>query len=571
MHPEKIGPYFIDRKIGSGGMGNVYLGVHEDTQQQVAVKVLPASMAREEGFVLRFSREIQAMRKLTSDYIVQVFEDGKAEDGSYYYSMEFVDGETLTSLVQRRKKLPWQEAVAITIQIATALKAAHNAGIVHRDLKPSNLMVSKEGDVKLTDFGVAHVFATTRLTRTGGVVGTAEYMSPEQARGKQATKRSDLYSLGAVMYVMLTGRPPFTGKLASDILHQHQFSQFDKPSRYVPELPRLLEEFVCTLLEKKPEDRFPDALVLIRKLQNVSSLVEFKQRGEALDTAESASTADHTALLASDRTRGSEKTAAEAELDGRGAATMIRDVMRQEIDERMQKSPLAKFFDNTYVLIALFGLVIAAGFYLSRTTIPDPATQFAQAERVMLAKPGSAWIRTRHDILEPLLKEDLLPSRREQIEFWTQQVDQYEFCSGLRVSAPSEASEQSEIQRLVGRAFDRYQSGDTAAAREQMESVQSLIQAQPRYEYLQEFVDTTLSDWSGTSNEEVRKQLIRGVIERAQSMAAENPSGARSVLESTQSLYADDLAVQTELEDVRRLIEKLGVTNAEAEISNDQK
>lgn len=564
MHPDKIGPYLIERKIGSGGMGNVYLGTHEDTDQQVAVKVLPASMAREEGFVLRFSREIQAMRKLSNQHIVQIFEDGKADDGSYYYSMEFVDGETLTSLVQRRKRLPWQEVIEITLQIATALKAAHDAGIIHRDLKPSNLMVGKDGEIKLADFGVAHVFATTRLTRTGGVVGTAEYMSPEQARGKQATKRSDLYSLGAVMYVMLTGRPPFTGKLASDILHQHQFSQFDKPSHYVPELPRMVEDFVCTLLEKKPDDRFPDALVLLRKLKNARSLIEFKVEAAAAEATatQQVSISDHTAMLASDRTRisGSES---EDRGDGRGTATMIRDVMRREIDQRMQKSALAKFFDNTFVLITLLALVIAAGFYLSRTTIPDPAERYAQAERIMHAKPSGAWIYTRNEILAPLLTEDVLsPQQHQQLKLWVQQADQYEFCRGLKVSDPSEASQQSEVQRLIRRALDRYASGDAVTAGRELEAVLAITKGQTQYAYLNEFVKTTLSNWSGTSNEQVRRSLVSGLFDEAQALAEDQPENAIVLIKSTLLLYKDDITVGDEVRQLQQLLQEL--TTAES-------
>ncbi|MCA9049348.1 MAG: serine/threonine protein kinase, partial [Planctomycetaceae bacterium] len=181
MHPDRIGPYRIDRKIGAGGMGNVYHGVHDETSQAAAVKVLPASMAREDGFVARFSREIEALKKVTSPNIVKFYDNGTTDDGSYYYAMEYVDGSTLTSLITTHRRLPWPEVLEIALQIASALKAAHNSGIIHRDLKPSNLMMDHDGNVKLADFGVAHLFATTRLTRTGGVVGTAEYMAPEQA------------------------------------------------------------------------------------------------------------------------------------------------------------------------------------------------------------------------------------------------------------------------------------------------------------------------------------------------------------------------------------------------------
>ena len=198
--PTSVGPYFIEKKLGSGGMGTVYLGRHKETDQFVAVKVLPASMAREAGFVARFDREIEAMRQLKNAHIVELYESGE-DDGSYYYSMEYVEGETLADRLVREKKVPWQETIKIAVEICTALKSAHNAGIIHRDLKPSNLLIDKNGVVKLADFGVAQVFATGKLTATGGILGTAEYMSPEQAQGRRATKHSDIYSLGAVMYV----------------------------------------------------------------------------------------------------------------------------------------------------------------------------------------------------------------------------------------------------------------------------------------------------------------------------------------------------------------------------------
>ena len=211
MIPEQVGPYRIERKIGSGGMGTVYYGVHEETDQIAAVKVLPASLAREPGFTLRFSREVEAMQTLINPHVVRVFESGVDENETYYYAMEYVDGTTLSKYIREQGRVPWRKVIDISIQICSALKAAHDAGIVHRDLKPSNLLIDSEDQVKLLDFGVAQVFASAKLTKTGGIIGTAEYMSPEQAKGQRATKKSDLYSLGAVMYAMLTARPPFTG------------------------------------------------------------------------------------------------------------------------------------------------------------------------------------------------------------------------------------------------------------------------------------------------------------------------------------------------------------------------
>ncbi|MCR9198775.1 MAG: serine/threonine protein kinase [Planctomycetaceae bacterium] len=555
MHPDQVGPYVIEKKIGAGGMGNVYLGVHDDTGQEAAVKVLPASMAREEGFVLRFSREIEALRKLSSEHIVKLFEDGQTEDGSYYYSMEYVEGETLTSMISRRKRIPWQEVVEITLEIATALKAAHNEGIIHRDLKPSNLMVRTDGHIKLTDFGVARVFATTRLTRTGGVVGTAEYMSPEQARGKQATRQSDLYSMGAVMYVMLTGRPPFTGKMASDILHQHQFSQFDRPSSYVPEIPRLLEEYVCRLLEKKPESRYPDALVAIKQLQNVRSRIEYERDAQAAEDAELSSTAsDRTVGGTSDKTRVSD--AGPQVLENRpGPATIVRDLIREDIAQQMRKTPVERFFDNTYVLLVLFGLLVFTAWYLLSGNGVDPRAEFAKAEALMQQEAGSSWLRAR-DILDDLVDNEAMAEQQGQIQNWITQVDHYEFCRRLKVDAPTDDSAESEIQRLVSQATKAFADKRVAEARSQLQAVQMIIRGDADYEYLSSFIRDTLAEWDSQTDKAAPRLLLRDIISKAEGLLADDPDSARAreLLQAGIALYADEASVAEEIATCRRLL-----------------
>src|SRR5690349_20527008 len=160
MQLERIGPYKFVRELGAGGMGTVYLGLDErNGDSKSAVKVLPASMAREPGFVARFNREIDAMRTVHGPNIVELLDAGE-DAGTCYYAMEFIDGETLTERLVREKRIPWRETIDIAIQICKALKAAHNAGVIHRDLKPSNLLIAKDGTIKLTDFGVAQVFAS---------------------------------------------------------------------------------------------------------------------------------------------------------------------------------------------------------------------------------------------------------------------------------------------------------------------------------------------------------------------------------------------------------------------------
>ncbi|MCA9035660.1 MAG: serine/threonine protein kinase [Planctomycetaceae bacterium] len=551
MHPELVGPYQIHRKIGAGGMGNVYFGVHKDTGQEAAIKVLPPSMAREDGFVQRFNREIAALKQLSNPHIVRLFENGTSDD-TFYYAMEYVDGVTLTSEITDRKRIPWREVIDLSLQIATALKAAHDAGIVHRDLKPSNLMLTKDRQVKLTDFGVAHVFATTRLTRTGGVVGTAEYMSPEQAAGKRATKRSDLYSLGVVMYAMLTGRPPFTGQTANDILQKHQFGQFDKPTRYVAEIPRLLEDFVCQLLEKDPARRMPDALVLIKKLEQIRSRIEFAEQQSETATMErpvpGATVRAPNSVDEQDRTLP----------QGPGPATLIRDLLREEATESLRKSPVAKFFDNIFVLLTMLGLIIAGGFYFSGKNRANPEEALRRAQAVLEAPAGTAWIRARDELLQPLLDDDRMEEERDLILEMIGRVDQYEFCRSLNVTSSTNGTAQSEIQRVIRRAFEMRALGDTDGAEKQIRAVMGVIKSDDRNIFLRQFLSESLQKWRSAEDIAGRQSLIEECLARAEDARNHLEIDlARSILQSVIELYGNDPSVFDIVSQCRSLLETL--------------
>ncbi len=344
MNPERIGPYIIDKRVGAGGMGNVYLGRHEQTGAIVAVKELPASLARETGFVHRFNREIEAMRKLNCPNIVKLYDSGV--DGEiYYYAMEYVDGENLTTRLRREKRIPWLEAIEISRQICAGLKHAHDAGVVHRDLKPSNLMLGKDGAVKITDFGVAQVFAADRLTSTGGSIGTAEFMSPEQVAGTRTDKRSDLYSLGAVLYTMIVGQPPFMGPTASDIMQKQRFGRFDPPKNYVPEIPPWLNDLVCQLLEKEPEKRPPDAFVTSKRLQEVINRVKLLESGDS--------------ALPGDVTRVDPDKPV-----GPIGGTLVRNLLRLDSQGSDQAAIVARVLNSTWAVLAVLCLLLALASWL---------------------------------------------------------------------------------------------------------------------------------------------------------------------------------------------------------------
>lgn len=266
MPLEKLGPFKLEKVLGRGGMGSVYVGVNEKDGQRAAVKVLSPHLADDFNFRERFKAEVETLKKLLHPNIVRLFGYGE-EDGHLYYVMELVDGRSLQDELAAQRRFTWREVVRIGIDVAKALKHAHDRGVIHRDLKPANLLIDEQEHTKLTDFGIAKLYGGTNITSDGGVIGTADYMAPEQAEGKQITSRCDLYSLGSVMHALLAGRPPFSGKTVLDVMHQ---LRYDKPvpiRRLCPDAPEELENIILQLLEKDPQKRIPTAIALANRLK----------------------------------------------------------------------------------------------------------------------------------------------------------------------------------------------------------------------------------------------------------------------------------------------------------------
>lgn len=267
MIGEQLGSWTIDRPLGQGGMGNVYLA-HESVKgadRQAAIKVLHAGLAKEAGFLERFSREIDTLRKLHDEHIVQFFDCG-VHRGQPWYAMEYVAGPPLADVLAERGPLPWDEVVKIGIQVCKALQLAHQQELIHRDLKPANLLLTADGTVKLADFGIAKVFRADSLTDDNVALGTPDFIAPEQAMGRPVTKRTDLYSLGVVLYQLLTGRLPFLAETSEAMVHQHKYGTFDPPSKFVKDLPHELDTLIGELLAKEPEKRPGSAAIVADQL-----------------------------------------------------------------------------------------------------------------------------------------------------------------------------------------------------------------------------------------------------------------------------------------------------------------
>src|SRR5262245_21479255 len=292
MIGDRLGKWVIFKELGRGGMGRVYLAQEELTGKQAAIKILAAELAQEVGFLHRFQREIDALAKLDHPGIVRFFESG-CENGHYYYAMEYVEGLSLDLLLEEQSRFHWKDVLNVALQVAPALKHVHDHGIVHRDLKPSNLLLDAAGRVKIMDFGIAKVFSSNHLTATGGIVGTAEFLSPEQAAGKVVGKRSDLYCLGCVLYKLLTGRTPFAGNSYVELLHRHRYGQFDRPIKFVPDLPLEIDEMVCQLLEKDPDKRPSDAQVFFKQCENIAKKLDRQGDRTAVDNRDTITKAEN--------------------------------------------------------------------------------------------------------------------------------------------------------------------------------------------------------------------------------------------------------------------------------------
>lgn len=266
MQPERLGPYRIVRPLGHGGMGTVYEAVNVETGERAAIKVLAPALAREADFRQRFEVEIEALRMLRHPNIVRLFGFGEQE-GQLYYVMELVEGDSLEDELRRGRRFTWREVAQIAIEVCRALRHAHDRGVIHRDLKPANLLLASNGQVKLSDFGIARLFGNTRLTAAGNVLGTVEFLAPEQADSRPLGPRTDLYSLGGVMYALLAGRPPFKGKSLAELLDMQRHAEPEPVRHYAPDAPAEMEDIIQQLLRKDPEARIANATLLSRRLE----------------------------------------------------------------------------------------------------------------------------------------------------------------------------------------------------------------------------------------------------------------------------------------------------------------
>jgi serine/threonine-protein kinase len=369
---QQLGPFLIERELGAGAMGTVYKATYVKNGAPVAIKMVAIGIAGNESALARFEREANILKQLDHPNIVRLYGVGRYQK-TPYIAMEFVEGETLESQLERRVRHSWEEVCTIGKQICAALAHAHDKGIIHRDLKPANLMITHDGVVKLMDFGIAKDVDVTALTGANSTIGTAAYMSPEQCRGERnLTPKSDLYSLGIVFYELLTGRKPFVADSPIDMFLMHVEGEFVRPAKLVPETPRWLDTLICQMMEKKPEQRPLDARMVAKALDEV--LEKSLKRQSAAEVAAKARVIDKQKGVISGDIDAADREAARALRGGKPG-------------KRTSKRPPAFYTQGWFVVVAGVLLLLAAGGLIAIVTRPPaPETLYERVRAIMTAK-----------------------------------------------------------------------------------------------------------------------------------------------------------------------------------------
>lgn len=410
MDIEKLGSYRIIGVLGTGAMGVVYKAIHEPTGKIAAVKVISADIAQRGKAYERFKREAEILQQFRHPNIVRILAVGKAK-GTSYFAMEYIKGVTLDDLLKKRGELPWKEVVDLGKQMCDALHYAHEHGVVHRDLKPSNLMVTEDGRIKLTDFGIAKDLDATALTATGKTIGTVAYMAPEQIRDtRDISHKTDLYSLGIVFYQMLTGALPFEGNSAVVLMHAHINAPIPRASDKVLEIPKALDDLVAKMMAKEQADRPWDAAAVGETLNTIR---EKASKGQTVPMVWPTEGADPQAPTVGTGAVAASSASANSRPKKKKKRRSVPDDDRTPSERWRSRIGTA----------GLIGLVLLMGglFYLGVKPYTEEQL-YQKAEELMASEKRTDWMKARDDYLDELDRKFPDNPYKEQTRAWRDQL-----------------------------------------------------------------------------------------------------------------------------------------------------
>ena len=445
---QKIGPFDVGEQLGVGGMGVVYLAKYRETGQQVALKILSPALCADKKLISRFQREIEILKKLDHPNIVRYFGGGRVGD-QRFYAMEYMDGGSLDSVLERKGSLSWEQTVKIGIQLAGALEHAHNHGIIHRDLKPGNLFVSRKGRIRLGDFGIARDNDATALTAAGKTVGTYAYMAPEQIHGKQPIgPKTDLYAMGCLLYQFLTGEVPFPGSTAPEMFMKHLN---EKPASVCErnfDCPIWLDRVIQRLLMKDPQERPYDALAVQQLLEDVRTRVS--DQASMVQTAMTSGPID-TVVTEQDRAE-------------------LQKVVKKKKKKKKKKRP---FYESVWLpiigLLALIGGLVWAAWPQSEADLYDEIVEGMESE--------DNWSDLREkQIPEYLERFPSGPHAPEVNEFRDQiEMDLAERRAANRERRGAAPKSEAEAKYMQAKKYEEF--GDRLTALEQYEALVKLFES----------------------------------------------------------------------------------------------
>ncbi|MAT71221.1 MAG: hypothetical protein CMJ58_17055 [Planctomycetaceae bacterium] len=603
MQFEQLGPYRIGKRIGKGGMGSVYEAVNADTGQAAAVKALNPNLAAAEGFRERFEAEIESLKKLQHDGIVRMYGYGE-DDGVLFYSMERVPGPSLEEEINDGRRFDWRETLQIAIQLCRALKHAHDHGVVHRDIKPANILLTPEGRVKVADFGIARLFGANQLTTAGGVLGTADYMSPEQADGSPVTDKCDQYALGCVMYALLAGRPPFRAKTMPEMLQLQRFASPESVRRYAPRTPEQLDKLIMQLLSKEPGQRFPNVLVLGRHMEAMAKALARKEAETAVNEEPPApakadtAAADHTtgagddpiSLITIDTDAGAlydaatlaeePKVATDEAPPAVAAPAEPRPKRFTTVDEEARRSQLESEATHWSYWVSIAGLaaaLVALTFAGYRLMQPATADELYEQVTAAVAEDRVTGLRDHRNEIAEFLERFPDDPRAEEFTAYDQELELLGMASRLRVRAKLRGDDEyAPAAHWYGAAL-ALRDRDPAAAAEMLSHLLLLYGIDPQSTDETRFDDPALAlddmqrRWLRVADHDLQKlrqslqesaagQLtqLHARLATAAALEDSNPQAARRIYQGLAELYDGQAWASEVVDKASTRLEQLG-------------